>query len=123
MTPKVPARLDRNTRHPRSPNHGDRWIQTIEESATVMLILPCRVIGSQAVEHAFAATFEPYLCRNVLACLRDSSRGHLHAISWQRNGKCLNGGLSPQMAVFIIVQRTRAAPFGCQLTAISRKFE
>src|SRR5664280_3368949 len=37
MTPKVPARLDRNTRHPRSPNHGDRWIQTIEESATVML--------------------------------------------------------------------------------------
>src|SRR5664280_390924 len=38
MTPKVPARLDRNTRHPRSPNHGDRWIQTIEESATVMLV-------------------------------------------------------------------------------------
>src|SRR5664280_1905960 len=42
MTPKVPARLDRNTRHPRSPNHGDRWIQTIEESATVMLALQLR---------------------------------------------------------------------------------
>src|ERR1035437_6045949 len=38
-------RLDRNTRHPRSPNHGDRWIQTIEESATVVLGWPsCNAI-------------------------------------------------------------------------------
>src|SRR5665811_2195535 len=36
-SPKLQRRLDRNTRHPRSPNHGDRWIQTIEESATVVL--------------------------------------------------------------------------------------
>src|ERR1019366_2720395 len=37
IPPKLQRRLDRNTRHPRSPNHGDRWIQTIEESATVVL--------------------------------------------------------------------------------------
>src|ERR1019366_4255307 len=38
IPPKLQRRLDRNTRHPRSPNHGDRWIQTIEESATVVLM-------------------------------------------------------------------------------------
>src|SRR5665811_2188982 len=47
-SPKLQRRLDRNTRHPRSPNHGDRWIQTIEESATVVLVsvIPGRAEGA-----------------------------------------------------------------------------
>jgi hypothetical protein len=36
--PVFQRRLDRNTPHPRSPNHGDRWIQTIAENAAVVLI-------------------------------------------------------------------------------------
>src|SRR5664280_3139171 len=54
MTPKVPARLDRNTRHPRSPNHGDRWIQTIEESATVML-------GRPRLDRGVAGRYHPQM--------------------------------------------------------------
>src|SRR5665811_2567678 len=49
-SPKLQRRLDRNTRHPRSPNHGDRWIQTIEESATVVLRGLRRVSDTQKLK-------------------------------------------------------------------------